>query len=99
MAITFTQYHLPDGHKTLEYIDMPEDVEAKASAVIEAGYEFDAEILTNGVVSFTCMNKSDDEDCVAIELSANGPTVPSAVASLIETAYQSVVVNKRENKE
>jgi len=84
-AVPFTQYVLPDGRKKHEFIDVDPDLAKKAWALIDNGYYFEAEILTTGIVRFTCC--FDDED-IAIELSKNGPDVIVAVAKLIETAYE-----------
>lgn len=91
MAIEFTQYLLPNGRQKKIEIDMPEDIETKARSLQEKDCYFDAEVLTTGLVSFTCMkNGYQDDDCVSIELSENGPAVLDAVSNLINTAYERV---------
>jgi hypothetical protein len=86
----FTQFLLPDGRQKRVEIDRPDEIEAKAKAVVAAGGRFETEVLTTGVVSFTVEHdewEADDRGTVAHELCANDPTVLEAVDKLVETAH------------
>lgn len=81
--IPFTQYLLPNGRRRQISIDRPAPVEAAARKLIEAGVDFEAEILITGVVSLTA---SYEEEDIAIELAQNGPEMLDAVDRLVEEA-------------
>jgi len=56
MTIPFTQYHLPNGRRTQEEFETDSaSIEYLAHKIIEAGGRFEAEILTTGEVSVTCV--------------------------------------------
>lgn len=78
--IPFTQYLRPHGKKTLITIDRPQSVYDKAMKIIEAGYVFEAEVLTTGMVSLTIGGKHTD---VCMELVMNNEAVPAAVDKMI----------------
>jgi len=78
--IEFTQYLLPDGRKKDIFIERPPEIEVIAKKLIEAGCHFDAEILSTGVISFTCEK---EDDVLSIELCENGPAVLTAIDKLI----------------
>ena len=78
--IEFTQYKLPHGRAVPVRIDRPDPVYEKARRLMEAGYVFECEVLTDGEVSLTI---TDDEADHAIEVCPNGPEVPAAVDKLI----------------
>jgi hypothetical protein len=94
MAIEFTQYLMPHGNKSPQFIDRPEEVESKAAAVIAAGGSFEMEML--GVwpplpnVSITCSYDGDD---IAMEVCQNGPQVITAVDAVVEKAHEILVKN------
>lgn len=82
-SIPFTQYIPPYG-RTMDtktvcnlYTD---EVLNKAQAFIDAGFRFEVEILTTGMVSMTISD--DDGDYVNV-LSRNGEEIPKAVMQLI----------------
>ena len=85
MSVRFTQFLRPDGKKQTIYIDLDEATEDKAKQIILNGYEFEAEELMNGMVSFTV---SDGDQDVAHEISVNGPPVIPAVTKLINEFYE-----------
>lgn len=87
--IPFTQYHLPDGRKSLVTIDRPEEVESKAREVIAQGYVFEAEVLTTGEVSFTVADPTEGVD-ICIEVTTNGPEALGAVDRLVRSAYNTL---------
>lgn len=78
--IPFTRYLPPNGRKTNVSISRPIDIYEKAMKIIDAGYRFEIELLTTGLVSMTI---SDDEDDHDIEVVSNGPQVPEAVDRMI----------------
>ncbi len=83
--IPVTQYHLPNGRRSLEYIERDEDIAAKAFEIIHAGYKFETEVLTTGVVSMTI---TDDQADVDIELCNNGPEVPVHFDKMVNRFYE-----------
>ena len=85
MAIPFTQYFLPNGRQEQVVIDMDPETEKLAQELIAAGFHFDIETLTTGMISMTCEK---DEDMVAIKLASNGPAVVTAVEDLVRDAYE-----------
>ena len=85
--IPFTQYLLPDGRKRQTEMFVPEALHSKAMKIIDAGYVFESEILTNGTVSLTIADPSIEED-VEIQLCENGPKVKEAIAALIESGCE-----------
>lgn len=85
--IQFTQYLRPDGRRSLQWIDFPQELVDKANRITSEGYEFEMELLANGVVSFTIADKNNDCD-VAIELSSNGPEVNTKIPKLINDFYE-----------
>lgn len=80
--IPFTQYLRPDGRRILVKVERPPEIEAKAQAILDAGFVFECEILRNGHVSFTISDPKEEED-VAIELCVNDPLVSVAIDKLI----------------
>ena len=80
-AIPFTQFMRPDGRPVDVSIDRPEEIARKAKAIIDAGYRFECEVLTDGSISLTITDDEMDHD---IELVPNGTDVPLAVDRLIQ---------------
>lgn len=86
-SIPFTQYVRPDGrYASRETIDRPQDVYDKAMKLIEAGYRFEAEILTTDEVSLTCVDPEDTGD-IAIVLSPNNEAICENVDKLVAQAW------------
>jgi hypothetical protein len=80
--IPFTQYLMPNGRKSPVLIDRPDDVAAKARAIIDRGYRFECEMLSDySTVSLTI---ADDDDDHEIEVCPNGPEVPVAIDRMVE---------------
>ena len=62
MTIPFTQYHLPNGRRSLtEFETDSAAIDALAEKIIEAGGRFEMEILRTGEVSITCAAQVPDE--------------------------------------
>lgn len=79
--IPFTQYLMPNGRKSPVTIDLPDDIAAKAQAIIERGYRFECEMLSDySTVSLTISNYDDDHE---IEVCKNGPEVPQRIDAMI----------------
>jgi hypothetical protein len=78
--IPFTQYLMPFGRKVEVTIARPKEVYDKAMDIIKAGYRFEIEMLTTGLVSMTIAGNDDDHD---IEVVTNGPEVLMAVDRMI----------------
>jgi len=84
----FTQFLRPNGRQEIVTIDRSEDIEMKADILKDAGYRFEIEVLTNGMISMTaCCDKGEPED-IAIKLCENGPKVPIAVDDLVLDAFR-----------
>jgi len=85
MSVPFTQYIRPKGrHKIITIYRSPE-VEEMAIACIDAGYGFEAEILSNGMVNLTAMFNG---RTVAIAVGLNDADVPILVDKIITRAYR-----------
>lgn len=83
----FTQYVLPHGKQKQVVMDVPENVETTAKALVEVhNCHFDIEILTTGIVSMTCERDELDDPILAIELSPNGPEIVGHVEKLVKDA-------------
>lgn len=84
-TIPFTQYLRPDGRKQDVLTSDPsytdEDLKA-AQAIIDAGFRFEIEVLTNGMISMTI---SDSDGDYVNKLCSNTISVPDTVKRLIHT--------------
>lgn len=89
-GIPFTLYLLPNGRKVEVIIDRPKDIYDKAMDIIKAGYRFEAEVLTCGMVSLTIFHLIDEED-KDIEVISNRPEVPTAVDRMITRFWKSLI--------
>lgn len=78
--IPFTQFLRPDGRQVPVQVHRPADIEAKARAILAAGFVFECEQLITGHVSLTIANSKED---VAIEICHNDRAVLAAVDRLI----------------
>ena len=85
--VPFTQFLLPDGRAKSVSIQTDAGTAEKAFDLIRRGYRFECECLMTGEVSLTCESKNEDDGPIAIEICANGPAVPTAVAKLIDDAF------------
>jgi hypothetical protein len=90
--VNFTQFLRPNGHKQIIIITVPEEYEARAKELTDAGYKFEIEVLRNGVVSMECC---DEEDCLSMQLVDNGPKVPDMVKVLVDEAHETWVKRGR----
>ncbi len=88
MAIQFTQYLRPHGRKSTQFIDRPQEIEDKATAVIVAGGRFEMEELMTGQASLTVAYGDGD---IAHRICSNDKAVPVAVDAIVEEAYDRLV--------
>jgi hypothetical protein len=86
-AVEFTQYLRPSGNTRPIYIDVDEPLHAMAQAVIAAGQRFEAELLSDGLVSLTVADPDLRAD-VAIRVCSNDEAVPRSVDELIIEAHE-----------
>lgn len=82
--LPFTQYLRPNGRRQQVHIRRPPDIVRMGMSLIDAGYRFEAEVLSTGRVSLTIAKGDED---VASELSENGPEIPDRVDKLITDFY------------
>lgn len=80
--IAFTQYMMPDGRPHTVHIDRPDEIAAKAEAIIAQGLRFECEMLSDySTISLTITDPENGD--VDIEVVPNGPDIPLAVDRLI----------------
>jgi hypothetical protein len=82
--IPFTQYLRPNGTKRATGIEASPELSAKAQAIIDAGFRFECEVLSNGYVHLTISNDQDDHARIICQ---NGPQVPQAVNRLVTNFF------------
>lgn len=82
--MTFTRYHLPNGRKTEEQIEVSKDAEILAAALMKRGFRFEVEILRTGEIHMDCC---DNERQLANVVRANGPGMKQAAEKLVVEAY------------
>lgn len=87
MAIQFTQYLRPNGRKSQVTIERSAEIEVKAQKIIDAGYNFECEVLRTGEIHLDCCNMERE---IAVEVVPNGPEVVAAVDRIVERAFQSL---------
>lgn len=86
-TIPFTQFILPDGRrKPNPYLCFDEDVSKKAQLILDAGFDFEIEVLSTGAVHGTitmnaCNNYEGDN---ASFISPNGPAVVDKINGMIQ---------------
>lgn len=83
--VIFTQYLRPNGRRQSVWLTVPPESKMKANVLVAAGYAFECEELRTGMVHLDCCNA---ERQLALKLIPNGPEVPQAVISLIDSAYE-----------
>jgi len=88
--LPFTQFLRPNGRMTPIFTvleDETGELLQKAQIILDRGYNFEIEILMNGIISMTicgyCPECEEDRDIV-MELSANGPHVQVKIKEMIE---------------
>ena len=84
VAIPFTQYMLPDGQRKKVSMPCQKVTHTKACQIMEAGFAFEIEILSTGMVSATITDKRGDTGDVAFYVGANDETLPQGIAEMID---------------
>lgn len=82
MSIPFTQYLLPNGRQRPASLNTHATIEIQAYELIDAGYVFEVEMLSNGVIHMDC-HQPGDELPISLQLCDNGPQVLEAVQNLV----------------
>lgn len=85
LGIPFTQFLMPDGRQSQQWIKRPRNISVMAEKLLQRGCNFEIEMLSTGEISMEVMH---GEKSVAHEICANGPAVPIAVDAMIERAYK-----------
>lgn len=83
-------------------INLDPAIEAMAKELAQAGYRFEAEVLTSDEVCFEVIRDVPDADIgdsVAVDVCPNGPEVPLVVTQLIKDAYERIRTVPREDQE
>jgi hypothetical protein len=78
--IQMIQYMRPHGRARAVAVDRPDDVADKAALIVAAGYRFECEELSSGLVHLTISIGGDDVDGF---LSNNGPELMDKIDKLI----------------
>lgn len=79
--IEFTQYLMPDGRKRPVAINVSDEVAERALEIRNAGYVFECEMLSTGMVSLTITDPNEGD--MVCEVVKNGPSVQNAVENMI----------------
>jgi hypothetical protein len=85
--IPFTQYLMPNGRKVDLTIARTKEVYDKAKDIIKAGYRFEIEMLTTGLVHMTITDNDNDHDSEVVN---NGPEVLLAVDRMITRFHEAM---------
>lgn len=84
LDIPFTQYLRPDGRTRQVIFSVNGPAAGLAKSIMDRGHRFEAEVLTTGEVSLTVTDPENEDGAdLCIEISPNGPEVPTAVLKLI----------------
>lgn len=94
MTIPFTHYYLPNGRKETEHAPVSPEIEAVALALRIKGVHFDAEVLSNGMVSLTAEKDDLDDPVLAIKVFAqvSAEQVTAKVEELVNDAATMLAV-------
>lgn len=88
MAIPFTQFLRPNGRQIPVTIDLDEETERMAQAILARGLKFEIEELRNGMISATVADPKEDRDLMFAKFVPNGPEVPEAIKAMIHKFYK-----------
>jgi len=97
LSIPFTQYLKPDGRKRMMRFGVLGESAVAARKVLDAGLQFECEILTTDEVSLTVFDDEIEED-IAIEVCPNGPDVDAAIVRLINAAVEYIADKEAEGE-
>lgn len=83
--MNFVQFMFPDGRRKPNVIDMPEDIEALARELRDAGWSFEIECFPDTqLVHADCC---DEDEPIADDSCPNGPEVPTMIVALVRRAH------------
>lgn len=88
MAVSFTQYLLPDGRKKIITLSVADDVDALARKLIDKGYHFEIEILTTGQVAASV---GDNDGDYVHDIGFNDNTVQQRMETMIRRAAEKLL--------
>jgi hypothetical protein len=88
MAIPFTQFLRPNGAQRQVTIDLDDETETMAQAILAKGFKFEIEELRNGMVSATVADPKEDRDVMFAKFVPNGPEVPEAIKTMIHKFHK-----------
>lgn len=71
-------------------IERPEPILHAAEKLIQAGCRFEMEMLPTGMVKMECIR---GDEVIARQIFRNGPSLPSAVDTLVTEAFQTLCCN------
>lgn len=92
--MTFIQFMRPNGRQVPVTIERPDDIEALAQKLVQAGCRLEIEMLTTDQISMAVERGGDDDLPIAMEICHNGPTegavmgVPECVDKMIADAVR-----------
>lgn len=90
MTIQFTQFLFPDAKKKIIHIDRDNEIEEKASDLIDEGFRF--EIENNlGMIWATVIKEEDDEEITYDLVFKNDLNVPEKIDQLISESWDKFV--------
>jgi len=89
-TVEFTQFLRPNGQRRTIDLTVDEETRGKAGLLQEAGYDFEAEILSDDRTVSLEICKEDEEgevETLALKLVPNGPKVQDAIQDLVDEAF------------
>ncbi len=93
--MTFTQFMFPNGHRKVEVIDVPDDVEALATELNRVGWQFEIECNPrNNVITIDCC---DIDEQLASRVCRNDKQVPVKVLELVREAHEHWIARGKPN--
>jgi ribosomal protein S8 len=89
--MNFTQFMMPNGRQEKTSITRSNEIEAMAKTLVDAGYVFEIEMLSDyRTISMEVVNKANPEEVIASKLVENGPRVPEAVDDMVKKAIHAL---------
>lgn len=80
----FTQFLLPNGRKKQIEIIRSEEIENKAKKITDKGFNFEIELLRNGMVHMDCCNI---QEAISSHLCKNDEQIPETVDKIVNKAF------------
>lgn len=92
--VPFVQFVLPEGRRTDTFFNtVREEVWEKANEILNEGFEFQCEVLSDGTGSFTV---SDDDGDYTIRLVSNAGSNPDVISVVEDMILKFDLLEKRE---